>query len=387
MNIGERIARRQTSAGSGAFLVDRDALSPASHLPEPVNRGPELERLLDALDPAFDGSLPPDVAVYGPPGSGKSALVEALFDQLTASVAQSTTAIQTATRASSTAAPSWFVYLDCRGLSSDFRFYHTLLDGVTDESVPSRGIGTQTLVDRLVDTFRQPTAGAVLAVDHVDEPGAISLAEVRELLEPVRDDVTLVTVGRHEPEDWSSLTVDIGPYQRHSLVDVLTERTSRGLTRAAVDHDQIREVAVWAEGNAHDALAALLGASILAAADGSDRLHDDHVDAGIAAVPADSVHVGRVLALPENHQRVLAGLLDLEADSLAIDDAADAIADASSLSPSTIKRFLYELAEDGILERVRIEDDGQGGRQPSRVAPRFPTLAFEGLSDVASDGG
>ena len=80
---------------------------------------------------------------------------------------------------------------------------------------------------------------------------------------------------------------------------------------------------------------------------------------------------------------------------LAIDDedresvtaTTDAIAAAPDidLSAGTVKRFLYELAETGIVERVTVERQSGHGRPPSRLEPRFPTLVFERLYDLRSD--
>ena len=53
------------------------------------------------------------------------------------------------------------------------------------------------------------------------------------------------------------------------------------------------------------------------------------------------------------------------------------------LSESTVKRFLYELAEAGITERVtRPRSTREIGRPPSRVEPRFPTLVYRQLYDL-----
>nr|WP_231896133.1 hypothetical protein [Haloferax sp. BAB-2207] len=70
MDIEARIQRRQRRDGEPRLLVDYDSLSPVAHTDDPVNCGPVLERLLDYLDPVFDGHLPPNAYVYGPKGRG-----------------------------------------------------------------------------------------------------------------------------------------------------------------------------------------------------------------------------------------------------------------------------------------------------------------------------
>ncbi|MFC7080221.1 Cdc6/Cdc18 family protein [Halorussus caseinilyticus] len=373
MDLEERIARRQATRDDD-LIVDRSPLNPAVHLADPVGRGPVLERLLDVFDPVFDQRLPPDAAVYGPKGAGKSALVSALFAHLSDQFGRRNQRIGTTTRAGTATDTVEFAHVDAYRTTSEFQFYHTLLDAIVDESVPRRGVGTQRLRERLVEHFSSPTRRAVVAIDHAGE-NSPSGSELREWLEPVGDDVALVVVGRAVPDGWNSVTVHVPEYRQHALVDILTERASRALTSGALRHGQARHVAEWASGDAHDALAAAFGAADIADAEGADRIRASDVDAGIADVPEDGIHVGRVFVLPENRRKVLSELLALD-PTPPIDEAASAIAERSDLSAATVKRFLYELAERGVLERIQTGSTDGSGRRPSRPEPRFPTLPF-----------
>ena len=100
-------------------------------------------------------------------------------------------------------------------------------------------------------------------------------------------------------------------------------------------------------------------------------------------MPESPVSLARVLALPANKQAVLRGLVDLDSeDRVSVATATEAIAATGlDLSPGTIKRYLYELAEAGVLERVRAENPERRGRPPSRVELRFPPSAFRRLYD------
>jgi len=386
MNLKDRIGRRQTATQTDRLVRDRTAQSPVVHLAEPVDRGPVLERVLDALTPVFTGSLPPDVAVAGPKGVGKSALVSALFTHLDRQVGRSGTAIGTTTRAETVGVGALrFVYVDARPATSEFQFYHAVLDALEDGNVPERGVSTDALRETVRDRLRGPNRATVVAVDHLDALPA-DADWTWEVFEPVRDAVSLLVVSRSVPADWAGETVAVESYHHHALADVLTARASRGLRSQALEHAQTRRVAEWADGDAHDALAALYAAAELAEDDGANRIRDRDIEAAIDAVPSGGVHLGRVLALPENRQAILAALLALDDERPTIKDAASAIADREpALSSGTITRFLYELADDGVLERVRTTADGGSGRQPSYVVPRFPTIAFRRLRRRATE--
>ena len=390
MDLQERIARRRSARTGRAVAVDRDRLSPVVHPSEPVGRGPVLERFLDALEPVFDGELPPPIAVVGPAGTGTSAIVTAVFDALNDRLGESSRRIGTTTRAGSTDPTTWFVYVDGRRVDSAFAFYRAILSVLASAPVPNSGIGTDELRDRLRECLDRPTHRAVVAIDHHDEPGTLSYERACELLEPVSDRVSTVAVGREVPAGWADdrPRVTVPAYRSHELVDVLTERASTGLSAGAIDHESLRELAEWADGNAHDALAALFGAAVLASDDDSERIEPHHLETARNDVPDDGVHLGRVLALPETRQRVLRGLVAVDSTDRPIREVAAAIADRSTLTAGTIKRFLYELADQGVVERRPLEATGSG-RRPSAVVPRFPTIAFRALAPdraVAEDG-
>jgi predicted transcriptional regulator len=97
------------------------------------------------------------------------------------------------------------------------------------------------------------------------------------------------------------------------------------------------------------------------------------------------VSLGIVLALPANRQAVLRELVDLgpeERSSVTATTAAIGGSENVDLSPGTVKRFLYEMAEAGVVERVQSTTQGGQGRPPSRVEPRFPPTVFRRLYDL-----
>ena len=382
MNVDERIERRLRSDRPNGVVTDIEAITPVVHVDDPVGRGPVLERLLDVLDPAFAGARPPSVYVHGPKGSGKSAVVTTLFDRLDSHAGRQGGAIHTATRTAEPPLPR-FVRVDARRAGTRFGLYHDALAGLIDVPVPDHGVGTDELATRLADAVG--SEGVVVAIDHADEPDTFAPGEAAALLGDVADALVPVVVGRTSPEtlDWEPETVvEVPAYERHALVDVLTARTTTGLSRNAVSHDQVREIAEWAEGDAHDALAALFGATVSAERDDAGTLRPADVDAGIEAVPKPSVSLGRVFALPENRKRVLAELVTLDEDERgSVGAATEAIAAAPTvdLTASTVRRVLYELAELDVLELVTAPSSGGKGRPPSRIVARFPTRVFSEL--------
>jgi len=390
VNIDDRIERRLGYDTGLSVLAEFEAVSPVAHAESPVGRGPAIERLLDVFAPAFSGSLPPSLYVYGPKGSGKSAVVSALFDRL-ATHSGPRQAIQTTTRAVEPTIPG-FVYVDARHASTRFRLYHAMLAAMSDEPVPDHGIGTEELAGSLRNVMR---AGPdlVVAVDHTDEVETPTATTLIDWLDDVGGRLVPACVGRDPPDaiDWEpETTVEFGKYRRHVLVELLTSRCSTGLGRDTLSHDQIRDVVEWAAGDAHDALAAVMGAAVSAERAGASTVRSADIDAGIEGVPRPCVALRRVLALPESRQRLLyelAGLSEEERSTVGVATETIAARHGVDLSASTVRRVLYELADAGLLERVTVHRSDGKGRPPSRLVPLFPTVVFRELFDRRTQTG
>jgi Cdc6-like AAA superfamily ATPase len=389
MDIDARIERRNRRTDELTLVQDYESLSPVSHIDEPSNRGPALEELLDHLEPVFDGNLPPNAYLSGPFGSGKSAIVTSLFAHLKRLLSEDRAIIHTSTRAASPRRPG-FVYVDLRETTSEFAFYHSVLDGLVEEPVPEHGISTAELRSRLHDLLGSSRAGVVVGVDHVGEPSTTGTDALVDLFAGLPSNVSWLAVGRDAPEDvalteYTATAIQLEPYRSQTLVDVLMTRASEGLAHQVLDHDLARRIADWADGNAHDALAVLFIAADRAQAAERTRLTDADVTAALEEMPNSSVSLARVLTLPENKQRVLLELVDLDpADRASVTATTEAISSRPNidLSPGTVKRYLYEMAEDGIVERVESNVQREKGRPPSRIELRFSPTAFRRLHDL-----
>lgn len=389
MDLSSRIRRRQQSGDETHVVLDYHAISPVAHVEEPTGRGSVFERLLDYVEPVFGSRIPPNAYVWGPPGSGKSAVITALFDRLNRSRSLSDTLIHTSTRGGRSTTPR-LVYVDARYANTEFGLYQSVLDGVLAESVPEHGVGTDTLRSRLDQYLTPPNHSILVAVDHIDEPGTQSLAAVADAFTELTGSLSWVAVGRQSPSALPSASrppehIEIPAYREPVLVDILTARTSEGIAQHAVEHEQLRRIASWSDGNTHDALCVLFAAADEAATEGASRIRERDLHTGMDTVPRPSTPLGRVLTLSESRKQVLRHLADSDEEQRAsVDTAATTIAAAETvdLSVGTVKRLLYELAEIGITERVT-RDNAGSGRSPSRLEPRFPTRVFCRLYDVS----
>lgn len=389
MDIEARIRRRKRRDEKPRLIQDYEPLSPVVHVEEPSGRGPVFEQILDHLDPVFDGGLPPNGYLYGPFGSGKSAVATALFDNLARFAAESRSMIHTSTRERSPTMP-YFVDVDLRRQSGAFSFYHRILDRLTKESIPKHGISTEELRERVHDQVDQSDSGAVVLVDHVGEANTVPVDTVVDLFAGLPSNTSWLAVGRQPPgetplTEYTATAIRVEPYQKQTLVDVLMTRASAGLEEQRASYERARQIAEWADGNAHNALAVLFMAADSAHQRETRRISEADVTAAIAEIPGSSVSLDRVLTLSPNQQAVLRKLVDLDPNERnSVRETTESISAAPpiDLSQGTVKRFLYELAEYGILERVETADPESKGRPPSRLVIQFPAVAFRRLYDL-----
>jgi Cdc6-like AAA superfamily ATPase len=389
MDLDERIRRRRSQGDVPQLVRDYDALSPVTHLDEPAGRGPVFEQLLDHLDPVFDGELPPNGYLYGPFGSGKSAVCSSLFAHLSQFATKTRSMIHTSTRQRSSQLP-YFVDVDLRAASGRFAFYHHILDSLTSESIPEHGISTDELRERLHEHLEQSGVGGVVLVDHVGESTTIDSSSLVDLLAGLPSNMSWLGVSRRPPDEmplteYTATSIQIESYQKQMLVDVLMTRASKGLSEQQFSYERARQIADWAAGNAHHALAALFIAADRVNRDGRRQIAATDVTDAIEGIPDSSISLARVLSLPPNKQAVLRELVDLNlSDRNSVSETTDSISNAQrvDLTQGTIKRFLYELSECGILERVESSGQERKGRPPSRLEIQFPAAAFRRLYDL-----
>jgi Cdc6-like AAA superfamily ATPase len=389
MDIDARIKRRQRRDESPRLVQDYEVLSPVAHIDNPSDRGPVFEQLLDYLDPVFDGSLPPNAYVHGPAGAGKSAVVTALFNHMERLSTETRSVIYTSTRTGLSTSPS-FIYVDTRETPTEFSFYHRVLSALVSESVPEHGISTEEIRARLHKVLGGSRTGVVIAVDHIGESDNTTAETLVELFAGLPSNISWVAIGRLDPEEtvlttYTADSIHIDRYRQQVLVDVLMTRASKALSRQALNHELARKIADWADGNAHDALAALFIAADRANRADRQRLTEQDIEASTQEVPRPSVSLGRVLALPANKQLVLRNLVDLDgAQRESVTATTEAISNCPDidLSSGTVKRFLYEMAENGIVERVQSDQRSGKGRPPSRIELLFPPTVFSRLYDL-----
>ncbi|WP_049922257.1 ORC1-type DNA replication protein [Halopiger djelfimassiliensis] len=208
------------------------------------HREGQMESLTYALRPAVRGSRPLNVMVRGPPGTGKTTAIQKLYDE----VGAQTSDVRT-------------IRVNCQVNATRYSVFSRLFEGTFDYEPPSSGISFKKLFGQIAEKLVEEDRVLVVALDdvnylfyeneasdtlysllraHEEYPGA-KIGVIVVSSDPALDvidalDSRVQSVFR--PED-----VYFPVYDQPEIVDILSERVTRGFHDGVISRDTLEYVA------------------------------------------------------------------------------------------------------------------------------------------------
>ena len=208
------------------------------------HRESQTQSLTYALRPAVRGSRPLNVVVRGPPGTGKTTAIQKLFDEVGAQTSEVRT-----------------IRVNCQVNATRYSVFSRLFEGTFDYEPPSSGISFKKLFGQIAEKLVEEDRVLVVALDdvnylfyeneasdtlysllraHEEYPGA-KIGVIVVSSDPALDvidelDSRVQSVFR--PED-----VYFPIYDQPEIVDILTERVTRGFHDGVISRDVLEHVA------------------------------------------------------------------------------------------------------------------------------------------------
>jgi len=287
------IRERLQSQGSNSVFADKDLVRPETIIDEDriVGRDEQLERVIDNLRPALDGSGLPNMLLNGPSGTGKSLIVNAVCKQII-------------DLCESQDIRFGVVSLNCeRPNSLDqavYRLVRTVADDVgVEPGVPQTGVSTDQKFERLYELVDSYYDSVIFILDEIDllvgpyDDNAFSSLLYQlsraESLGNIQGSVsvTALTNYTHFMEDLNSRAessfnpddIFFDDYDANQLRAILENRRD-AFKEGALQGDVIPLVAAFGSqthGDARKAIDLFRWSGEIAEREGSDVVAEDHV--------------------------------------------------------------------------------------------------------------
>jgi len=360
---------------SELFRGSREVLRDSYVPPRLPHREEEIRKVAEILGPALRGDLPSNLLIYGKIGTGKTAVV--------AQVRQDIERRATAT------SRLGFLTVNCANIDTSYSLLQTI--GNTFAPTEADRIPTGWSLDRvqaaMVRTLNARKATTVLVLDEIDRLVARSGDNVLYTLSQLNtelDGARLSLVGISNDLKFTNQLdarvrsrlneekIVFPPYDAPQLEDILKDRALEVFREGVLDPGVIQRCAAYAaleNGDARRALALLRLAAEMAERDRSKRITPEHVVKAKSRLEQDII-VECCRTLPSHCKVLLYAIVQLyerRREGLQTGDVYTAyvrLAQRLGLPPlhaRSISNYLSELENLGLI-RATIVSRGRGGR-------------------------
>jgi archaeal cell division control protein 6 len=391
--VFDAVLRHASELYKGNREVLRESYIP-SRLP---HREHQIRQVAEVLAPALRGDIPSNLLIYGKIGTGKTAVVAQVRQDLQ--------------RRSDTAGHLTFITVNCGNLDTPYSLLQTIGNSIAPTE--AERIPTGWSLDRVQAAMRglmDARGGTViLTLDEIDRLVARSGDGVLYTLSQLNTELAaarLVIVGiSNDLKFTNNLDARVRsrlneekilfpPYDAPMLQDILRERAKEAFRDGVVDAGVIERCAAYAaleNGDARRALALLRLAAEMAERDRAKRITSDHVVKAKSRLEQDIIlecvrtlppHCKVLLfAILQAYERRRGGVLTGE-----VYDSYTRISQRLGLQPlhaRSISNYLSELENLGLI-RATIVSRGRGGRTREIVvdvplSETMPALADDPL--------
>ncbi len=293
---GQRSIRDMLDEDEGASVfINRDLVEPETIIDEEriVGRDNQLESVVSFLKPALQGNRPPNMLLYGPAGTGKSLIVNAVTQQII-------------DLCRSRGVTFGVVDINCQPINTLDQAVYELVGSVAEDvgteiGVPETGVSTQRKYRRLYELINRHYDSVIFILDEIDlligrrasdEPAYSKLLYQLSRASNTNDIEGRVSVaaltndpkfmenidGRAE-SSFNPQDVYFPDYDANQLREILANRCD-AFRSDALSEDVIPLVAAFAaqsHGDARKAIDLFRGAGDLADQRGDEKVVEEHV--------------------------------------------------------------------------------------------------------------
>ncbi len=313
-NIFDRHLKRRQNL----FKDDRDILRP-TYIPEVLpHREDTIEEIVRILSPAFYGATPSNIFIYGKTGTGKTAVVTHIANELLKAQQNPNTSTRIRT-----------VYINCEIVDTHYSAFsnigNNLSSGDFDDLIPFTGWPIDRVFAEMVKKIDDTESTVIVILDEMSKLVFKSGDSVLYHLSRINSElkkskVSIIGISNDlkfvdmiDSRVWSTLSVEeiiTFPYNAEELYDILSQRAEMVFHPNVVSDGVLRICAAYAaqeDGDARRALELLRRAAEAAERNGEDTISEKHIYKGQKLIEKDRT-IQIVKSLPVHSKLVLTAI-------------------------------------------------------------------------------
>ncbi len=357
------------------FKMDRDILRP-SFVPDRLpHREEQIDQLAQILATALRGERPSNVLIFGKTGTGKTAVVKYIENEL--KKLDGGRAVQ-------------YVYMNCEIVDTPYGILQNVANRFVEnlsQRIPFTGLSTDRVYQMLVEKLDEEKRIVVLVLDEIDKIVTKNGDDLLYQLLKINDDLTkakisLIGISNDlkftewlDPRVKSRMSDEkmvFPPYNAQELFDILSQRAQKAFDNGVAGDSVLSLIAALAaqeHGDARRALDLLRVAAELAERASEDHITEQHVQRAKNKIELDTV-VEAIKSLPTQSKLVLLAIIsngEAGADRMTTGDVYGTYKElcrktgAPLLTQRRVTDLISELDMLGLVH-ARVKSFGRGGR-------------------------
>jgi len=357
------------------FKMDRDILRP-SFVPDRLpHREEQVDQLAQILATALRGDRPSNVLIFGKTGTGKTAVVKYIENEL--KKLDGGRAVQ-------------YVYMNCEIVDTPYGVLQNVANRFVEnlsQRIPFTGLSTDRVYQMLVEKLDEEKRIVILVLDEIDKIVTKNGDDLLYQLLKINDDLTkakvsLIGISNDlkftewlDPRVKSRLSDEkmvFPPYNAQELFDILQQRSHKAFDNGVAAESVLSLIAALAaqeHGDARRAMDLLRVAAELAERAGEEHITDQHVQRAKNKIELDTV-VEAIKSLPTQSKLVLLSIIsngEAGADRMTTGDVYGTYKELCRktgmpvLTQRRVTDLISELDMLGLVH-ARVKSYGRGGR-------------------------
>ncbi|HKZ48295.1 MAG TPA: ORC1-type DNA replication protein [Thermoplasmata archaeon] len=369
-NVFDRYLQRKP-----VFKADREVLRP-SYVPEKLpHREKQIDQLAQILVTALRGARPSNILIFGKTGTGKTAVVRYLENEL---------------RKVDRGGQVTYVYMNCEIVDTPYGVLQSIGNRFIEDlerRIPFTGLSTDRVYSMLVEKLDEERRIVIIVLDEIDkivlkngDDILYQLTKINEDLKQARVSVIGISndlkfTDHLDPRVRSRLSDEkmvFAPYNAEELRDILAHRADIAFAEGVAPEGVLSLIAALAaaeHGDARRALDLLRVSAEITERTGSERIAEEHVHRAKNKIELDTV-AEAVKHLPSQSKVVLLAVFMNEEKGATKMTTGEVysryreLASRTGLPPLTQRRVTDLIDELDMLGLVnaRVKSYGRGGR-------------------------